>query len=334
MKPSKKDIDFLVRLYQMSRGYWESCILFTGVKVGIFNALSLGQRSARQISKKLKTDERATEILLNALTALGFVIKRGNQYRNHSFTNRYLIEGKPDYRGNSLLHFFDMWNAWGKLPEILYSGTPAPAIITSLAEDRERVKHFIGAMHEFAQEPAEIISSLFPPKSVKKFLDVGGGPGTYCLVFLKKNPKMKATILDLRLPLQIAKRLIRERGLTKSIKLIEGDFLKADFGYGYDLILMSQILHSNSPEDCKLIIHKGYHALQKNGRLLIHDFILNEDKISPLSTAIFAVNMLVNTPEGRTYTQGEITEWMKRAGFRDITCYDVTPASRAVAGKK
>jgi len=334
MKPSKKDIDFLVRLHQISRGYWESSILFAGVKAGIFNTLATGPKSVKDISKKLESDERATEILLNALTALNFVVKKGNRYRNHPFTSRYLVKGNPAYRGNSLLHSLDMWKAWGKLPEILYSGTPATDIIKNLEEDRERVEHFICAMYEYAQEPSEIISRMVKPKTVKKFLDVGGGPGTYCFALLKKNPEIKATIVDLSLPLQIAKRLIRERGLTRSIQLIEGDFLEVDFGNGYDLILMSHILHSNSLEDCELLINKGYHALQKGGKLLIHDFILNEDKVSPPSSAIFAVNMLVNTQKGRTYTAGEITSWMEGANFKDIRCYDVTPISRAVVGEK
>jgi len=334
MKASKKDIDFLVRLHQISRGYWESSILFTGVKAGIFNALSSGQRSARQISKKLKTDERATEILLNALAALGFVMKKGNQYRNHPLTGTYLVEGTPVYRGNSLLHSLDMWKAWGELPNIIYSGAPSTDIVEHLEEDRERVKHFILAMYEFAQEPAEIISRLVRPKSIKKFLDVGGGPGTYCFALLKKNPGIKATIVDLPLPLQIAKRLIRERGLEENISFIEGDFLEVDFGEGYDLILMSHVLHSNSPEDCERLIRKGYRALKTGGRLLVHEFVLNEDRISPPSAAIFAVNMLVNTEEGRSYTGGEIKNWMKKSNFTELTAYDITPASRAVVGRK
>jgi ubiquinone/menaquinone biosynthesis C-methylase UbiE len=334
MKPSKKDIDFLVRLQQISRGYWESSILFTGVKSGVFNILSSGFKSTGNISKTLKVDERATEILLNALAALGFVIKRGNQYRNHPSTSRYLVEGKKDYRGNTLLHSLDMWNTWGALSEVLYSGIPATDLVRKLDADRERVEHFICAMDEYAQESSEKIARLVRPKSIRKFLDVGGGPGTYCLALLKRNPEISATIVDLPLPLQIAKRLARERGLTRSLQFIEGDFLKVNFGNGYDLILMSHILHSNSPEDCELLVNKGYRALRKGGRLLIHDFILNEDKVSPPSAAIFAVNMLVNTQKGRTYTAREITSWMEGANFKDIRCYDVTPASRAVVGGK
>jgi SAM-dependent methyltransferase len=334
MKPSKKDIDFLVRLQQISWGYWESSILFAGVKSGVFNILSSGFKSTGKISKTLKADERATEILLNALATLGFLIKRGNQYRNYLLTSRYLVDGKKDYRGNTLLHSLDMWNAWGSLSEVLYSGVPATDLVKKLGADQERVEHFICAMYEYAQEPSEIISRMVKPKTVKKFLDVGGGPGTYCFALLKKNPEIKATIVDLSLPLKIAKRLIKEKGLTKCIQLIEGDFLEVAFGNGYDLILMSHILHSNSLEDCELLINKGYHALQKGGKLLIHDFILNEDKVSPPSSAIFAVNMLVNTQKGRTYTEGEIKEWMKGARFKEIRTYDVTPASRAVVGGK
>jgi len=334
MKLTKENTNFLQRLQQISRGYWESSILFAGVKSGVFNILSSGFKSTGNISKTLKVDERATEILLNALAALGFVIKRGNQYRNHPSTSRYLVEGKKDYRGNTLLHSLDMWNAWGSLSEVLYSGIPATDLVKKLGADREGVEHFICAMDEHAQEPSEKIACLVRPKSVRKFLDVGGGPGTYCLALLKRNPEISATIVDLPLPLQIAKRLVRERGLMRSLQFIEGDFLKVDFGEGYDLVLMSQIFHSNSPEECVLLVNKGYRALRKGGRLVVHEFILNEDKVSPPAAAIFAVNMLVNTQKGRTYTAGEITSWMEGANFKAIRCYDVTPASRAVVGRK
>jgi len=325
------------RMQQISRGYWESSILFTGVKVGLFNVLDgqpIGQRGVSDISNKLITNGRATEILLNALAALGLVIKRGDQYRNHPFTTRYLVSGKSDYRGHMLLHSLDMWKQWGELSEILYSGSPATDLVDRLEENKERVEHFILAMHELAREPAEKIARLVRPRSVKRFLDVGGGPGTYCFAMLKKNPDISATIIDLKLPLQIAKGLITEKGLTKSIRLVEGNFLETDFGEGYDLVLLSQILHSNSPEECELLIKKGYLALKDGGRLVVHDFILNEDKVSPPSAAIFAVNMLVNTERGRTYTEGEIREWMEGSNFKDFTLYDITPQSRAIVARR
>ncbi|HUT84943.1 MAG TPA: methyltransferase dimerization domain-containing protein, partial [Thermodesulfobacteriota bacterium] len=103
MKLTKENTNFLQRLQQISRGYWESSILFTGVKAGIFNTLATGPKSVKDISQKLKTDERATEIIVNALSALGFVMKKGTQYRNHPLTSKYLVEGKPPYRGNGLL---------------------------------------------------------------------------------------------------------------------------------------------------------------------------------------------------------------------------------------
>lgn len=324
------------RMQQISRGYWESSILFTGVKIGLFNTLDTqpaGKRDARNVAGKLIADGRAMEILLNALVALGFVIKKGDQYLNHPCTSRYLVAGKADYRGNMLLHSLDMWKQWGELAEILYSGSPGTDLVDRL-ENRERVEHFILAMHELARGPAEKIARLVRPKSVKRFLDVGGGPGTYSFAMLQKNPDISATIIDLKLPLQIAKGLIIKKGLTKSIRLVEGNFLEADFGEEYDLVLMSQILHSNSPEECELLIKKGYLALKDGGRLVVHDFILNEDKVSPTSAAIFAVNMLVNTERGRTYTESQIREWMEGSNFKDLTLHDITPQSRAIVARR
>lgn len=334
MKNSREVKIFLERLRHISHGYWKSSILFAGIKIGIFDLLSSGLKSSHEISKRLKTDERATEILLNALCAMGLTIKKGKQYRNRQLSNKFLVKGKPAYKGNILLHLFDMWKAWGDLPEIIYKGEPSIEIQEQLKKRADQVQHFILAMDELAQEPSEIIATIVKPECVKKLLDVGGGPGTYCFTFLRRNPELKATIIDLKLPLKIARQLIKERGLNSSIELIEGNFLKVDFGKGYDLVLMSHILHSNSPEECAYLIKKGYLALEKGGRLLIHDFILNEDRVTPPSAAIFAVNMLVNTPKGRTYTCKEIIRWMKEAGLLDIRCYEVKPASRILIGEK
>jgi len=150
---------------------------------------------------------------------------------------------------------------------------------------------------------------------VKKILDLGGGPGTYAMAFAKRN--IEVTLLDFPDTLRIAKELIAP-GLADRIKLLPGDFTKTSFGNGYDMVFISQILHAYSNKDCLSILKKSSASLKPGGRVVVQEFYLDETKTWPPQGALFAINMLVNTPGGRTYSPSEIRSWMKKTGLNDF----------------
>ena len=152
---------------------------------------------------------------------------------------------------------------------------------------------------------------------VKKLLDLGGGPGTYSMAFARKN--IEVTLLDFPETLKIAKRLISASGLGSKIKLLPGDFAKTCLGNNYDMVFISQILHAYNDGDCMSLLKKCSASLKPGGRVVVQEFYLDETKTYPPQGAMFAINMLVNTAAGRSYSPSEISSWMKKTGFTDIT---------------
>jgi hypothetical protein len=150
---------------------------------------------------------------------------------------------------------------------------------------------------------------------VSSFLDLGGGPATYAIAFARAHPQLRATVFDLPRPIAIAQEQIAQQGLGDRIQTLAGNFLEDDIGRDYDFIWVSQILHSHDEEQCRLIINKCIQALNTGGTLAIHDFYLNQDGVSPPGAAMFGVHMLAVTPRGRSYTFGEVAEWMQEAGL-------------------
>jgi cyclopropane fatty-acyl-phospholipid synthase-like methyltransferase len=149
-------------------------------------------------------------------------------------------------------------------------------------------------------------------------LDVGGGSGAYSIAFAESNPALRAEILDLATVEPIALRHIRAAGVEDRVKVRVGDLRSGNFGEGHDLVFLSAICHMLSPAENLALLHRCHQALVAGGRVVIQDFILEADKTAPRFAALFALNMLVGTPGGSSYSETEFAAWLADAGFREI----------------
>jgi len=214
-----------------------------------------------------------------------------------------------------------MWGAWSRLSDSVISGKPARKP-DMFQVDKGETRNFITAMHNTAMCVAPIISRKIDLSDCKTMIDLGGGAGTYSVFFCTGNSNLKATILDLPGTLKITKELIQGSSVTDRIKLIEGDFNEEIKGQ-YDVAFLSNIIHGEGEQENIALIRRVYDALNSGVKIIIQDFILDNDKTSPCFPAIFSLNMLLFTENGRTYSFQEIEGWLKEAGFRDLTIMDV-----------
>jgi 2-polyprenyl-3-methyl-5-hydroxy-6-metoxy-1,4-benzoquinol methylase len=293
-------------LREIWSGFRSARVLMTANNYKVFDHLTKPQ-SARAISRRLKTEFRATGILLDALTGLGLLKKSADEYTNTSVSNRFLVKGKPYYQGDIIRHADYLWKNWSALDEVVKTGRPSQR-----ARDYEA---FILGMHNLASLKVKAVIKTVGLKGVKTALDLGGGPGTYSIEMAKKG--VQVTLFDYPETIEIAKRLIEEQKI-KGIRFISGDFTIEDVGKGYDLIFISQILHAYSAEDNLLILENCAKALNRDGRIVVQEFPISEDKTHPVQSALFSVNMLVNTQSGRCYSPKEIKGWLLKAGLKNI----------------
>ncbi|MBI3377583.1 MAG: methyltransferase domain-containing protein [Nitrospirae bacterium] len=287
-------------------GFWASRVLLTANNYRIFDYL-IKPQSAKAIAKKLKTNLRATEILLDAITGIRLLKKNRGKYSNAPISAKFLVRGSAYYHGDILRHADSLWQNWSELDKTIKTGKPIRK-----AHDHEA---FIMGMHNIASLKVKSVIKAIGAGGAKTALDLGGGPGTYSIEMAKKG--IDVTLFDRPETVKIARRVVKKEGI-KNINFIEGDFIHDNIGKGYDLIFASQIMHSLSEKDNLYLLKKCKRALNKLGRIVIQEFRLLKDRAHPPQGALFSVNMLVNTEGGRSYSTDEIKNWLSKTGFRKI----------------
>jgi len=301
-------------LLSTSSSYWRSSTVHAAVKLEVFTALGDQQLTAAEVCAKLGAQERGLVMLLNALKAMGLLDHDDSRYRNTAFSRTHLVKGEPHYIGYIIMHHFHLVDAWAKLHEAVITGRPVETI--SHGEEVERESFQMG-MFNLAMAIAPQIAASVNLKGKRHLLDLGGGPGTHAIHFCLANPDLKATIYDRKTTEPFAKRTTERFGVADRIDFVTGDFNADPIEGPYDVAWLSQILHSNSLEECRTLINKTMQALVPGGLILIHDFFLNDSMDGPLFPALFSMNMLLNN-HGRSYSEKEIRELLLQAGARDI----------------
>ena len=334
-KPSGGDFQELMHLV---RGFRPAKIIMVAKDLEMFNHLE-EMRTAEEIASQVQADPRAVDIILNALAAIGLLIKKGERFGNGELASRYLVRSKDDYRGAIVRHLHHTWWGWSELEDTVKRGHADMAKSERWLDrvpdpDEEWVRDFIWGMHAIARDLAPQVAPLLDLTDVKHLLDLGSGPATYAITFAQANPALKATVFDLPQPIEIAKENIRRHGLSDRIDTMAGNFLKDNIGSDYDFIWISQILHSHTEEQCRLIIDKSVKALNLGGQVVIQDFFLNDDRISPPEAALFSVHMLAVTPGGRAYTHREVAALMESAGLTTPVHKPTSPQTSILIGRK
>jgi len=304
------------QLNERTRAFQESRILLTAIELDLFTALGDGA-PVQELARRLGTDGRATEMLLNALVALGALEKHDGVYRCAPVTGRYWSGNSPESERTAMMHTVHLWRRWSTLTKCVRAGTA-----TGYEEIGERgdtwIRAFIAAMHRNAAQRAPEIVKAVGAENVRRMLDVGGGSGAYSIAFAQANPALRSEILDLAEVLPIAEGHVCEAGLSGRVATRAGDLRTDGLGEGFDLVFVSAICHMLGPDENADLLRRCFDALAPGGRVVIQDFVLDEDKTSPAPAALFALNMLVGTKSGSSYSEQEYAHWLKLAGFRDI----------------
>ncbi len=303
------------RVLGISGGYWPACALHAAVKLDLFTTIGNREMSEGEIASALGCDPRGTATLLNALSALGLLKKDGGQYSNTEGAKTLLVRDSTGYIGHIVMHHHHLVEAWARLDHAVRSGRP---VRERGVLDHEERESFLMGMFNMAMGIAPGLSEEIDLRGRRHLLDLGGGPGTYAIHFCLKNPDLKGTVYDLATTEPFARKTIERFGLSERIDFVRGDYLKDGVEGKYDVLWLSQILHGEGPDACEMIIKKAVASLEEGGLLLVHEFILEETLDAPLFPALFSLNMLVNTSEGRSYSEKQIKEMLARAGLKDI----------------
>ncbi len=305
-------------LNRLSSGFILSRIIQVAVTTGIFDKIEARGTTSEEVASCINTSPRATELFLNALVAIRLLSKESGKYFNTAISRTYLVKNSPKYFGGMIVFEHNLWDMWGKLEESVRTGMPSrkPDMFQNTEDETEK---FILAMHSLvkARGDAEVVSHLLDLGWANSLIDIGSGPGTYPIEFIKKYPQLAITIFDLPGTLRVTRKVLEEEHMIGQISLFEGDYRKTKIPDGFDVAFLSNIIHSEDETTNQDLMKNIYEALNTGGLLVIKDHILNEDLTSPAVGAIFSITMLLAT-NGRDYSFKEVSRWLEKAGFKYI----------------
>jgi ubiquinone/menaquinone biosynthesis C-methylase UbiE len=325
------------RILQMMWGYAPPMILATAAQLGLFDALDQGPQTAAEVARRTRTSERGVRPVLNALVGLQFLGKSGkDQYKLTPEAAAFLVSSKPGYLGAVVQQVGrELIPQWLALPDTVQSGRPVRGV--NQEEGAKFFESLVVGLFPLNLPAAQALGKALNVATAArplKILDIAAGSGVWGIGIAQNAPGSSVTAVDWPNVLEVTKRFAAEQGLAERFSYIAGDMNTVDFGTGYDVAVLGHILHSDGEKNSRALLKKVAKALAPGGTIAIAEYLVNEDRTGPPMGLFFAINMLVNTDAGDTYSFEEISQWLAEAGFTNPRKIEPGgPASVIVAQK-
>lgn len=323
-------------IMRLSTAYWESQVLLTANRMGVFEALKQGPQTLEAIAATLNTKPEPTRLFLNSCVALGLLEGNADGYKNSAMSQVFLVAGSPAFMGNAIRYSDNLYATWGQLEQALHTGIPPMAPETYTGGDAEKTRHFVYGMHNRAIGIGRMLVDLVDLTGRTRLLDIGGGPGTYASLFAQRYPQLRARVLDLPGVVDVAREIVASMGVADRVEFIPGDYGHTQYPQGNDVALISGVFHRENPADCQRLIARAAQALVPGGMLVLSDVFADAGGTAPTFATLFGINMMLTAPQGCVHADKDVAEWLANAGFQGITTKNFAPPMphRVVAGVK
>lgn len=310
-------------VFDLATAFWRSSVLFTACELGIFDMLDGESVSAKDIVSKINGSGRGVSALLDSCVAIGLLEKKADHYKNTDTASMYLtVKGKESLLATLRLQAATV-PMWLKLKDAVLSGDPVMPPSDLLGRNRELTRHFVVGMHQRALGVAKAMIEEVDLSGRKVLADIGGGPGTYSVMLVKKYPDLVARVMDLAPILEISRGLIDESGVGDRIETVAFNAREDNLVAGFDAALVSGFLHRLPPEGCVGVLKKVFNALPEGGRVIVNDLFSVGD--GPEMAVLFGLQMLLTNDTGRTHSVDDMVSYLKAAGFGNIIAKTLPP---------
>jgi len=326
------------RLMELSFAYAPPLIISAGVSNKVFDCLEDGAKTTKQLAEETGASARALGILMNALVGLGLLKKdRQGRYSLTPESTAFLLSKKPGTHAG----FFgtiapQIISRWLRLSDIVREGRPAVAV-NQETEGTEFFSQLVENIIPMSYPPAQKLGDhlkLAKAKNEIYVLDLGAGSGIWGIALAQKSQRVRVTAVDWAGMIPTTKRITQKFGVGDRFNYVEGDMLEANFGARYDIATLGHILHSEGEDRSRQLLRKIFRALKSGGTIAIAEWLVNDDRTKPLPSLMFAVQMLVNTEKGDTFSFNEIKNWLEEAGFKKVRKLDAPGPSPLILATK
>jgi hypothetical protein len=323
---------------QLMWGHAAPLMLETAVRLRIFDILEAGPKTLDELVAATFASKRGLGAILNALVGLSFLAKDSQgRYANTPESSAFLISTKPAFFGGMMRHTStELLPKWLHLNEIVRTGVPAHAV-NQQAGGAAFFAQFVEDLFPFNLRSAEVLADTLKVAQAKApiaVLDLAAGSGVWSIVLAEKSPQVKVTAVDWPGVIEVTWKIAAKHGVEGRFQFVGGDLLEADFGTGYHIATLGHILHSEGEFRSRALLKKTFAALAPGGTIAIAEFLVNDARTGPPNALIFAVNMLVNTETGDTFSFNEIKGWLNEAGFVDARTVEAPGPSPLILANK
>ena len=309
------------KVSQIMHGTWALQALRSAVELNFFAQLEKGPLDSASIAAVCDTDRRATEMLLDAVAGLGLIIKEGNTYSLSDEAKVYLAPSSALYMGNYVQQNDAIDSMWKGLSDTVKTGRPAKTVNTD-----EQAQQFFPRLAEaifplsfaVAQQVSDKLKVEMEPGS--RALDVAAGAGTWSIPMALDNPSLHVDALDFPSILEVTKKFVAQYGLAERYGYISGNWRNVSWQKDYyNLVLLGHILHSEGAELSVKLLKRCFETMKSGGKIVVGEFITNNERNGPAMAMLFGVNMLMHTEIGCVFSEQELRTLLQSAGFENIT---------------
>ena len=324
---------------QIAFGFMASKALFAGLHIDIFTLLDRKPGTAAEIAAETGVPENRIMTVLTALSSIGLIDLNDEAYTNAPAASTFLSRESKHEFGDYLRYQIDkqMYPFMTQLNEVI-DGTLDPAAVDSYQHwmsDPEQASIYSNAQHAGSLGPGRTLSRIVDLSDARQLLDVGGGTGAMSIRLLEANPDLVSTIIDFPNVSEIGWRFVSEAGMTDRIRYIPGNALKTEWPKQQGAILMSYLLSGIPEDEITRVIEYAFECLADDGHLILHDFMVEDDRSGPHLAALWQLQHMAFTPEARSVTPGWLKDRMSASGFKDIQEDEVVPGmTRGIHARK
>lgn len=315
------------RIQDTLYAFTRSQILFTAIDLDLFTHIARGNNRLELLLNHLQLDDRGLRLLLNGLVGIGFLhANEAGVYSLPEDVAHYLVKPEANYIGGMVHHCKWLYENWSLLTDAVSSGQPVGGA-QSLAQLElyfsELVKGLYVSNYPTAQKLANALEVGSGYQGLE-ILDVAGGSAVWSIAMLEKDATSQATVLDFPSVTHVAESYVSQHGLTDRFRYWPGDLEAMDLdGARFDLVVMAHICHMLGPNATQNAFHKLHKVLKPGGRIAIVDFVADDHRAKAGWPLVFSVNMLITTPEGDVFTGAQYTQWLEKAGFKNISLREI-----------
>ncbi|MBZ5564675.1 MAG: methyltransferase domain-containing protein [Acidobacteriia bacterium] len=322
------------RIFQTINAFQQTGALRAAIELDVFTAIAEGLRTAPEIAGRAHAAERGIRILCDYLVMLGLLTKHEGRYGLAEDAAVFLDRRSPAYMGTiaRFLNAPEIMDAYRDLTQAVRQGGTTMSGKGSVDPEDPIWVEFAHSMAPLMYMPARRIAELVGGGAGErmKVLDIAAGHGLFGIAIARQNPQAQIVALDWRPVLEVALANARKEGVEARYSTLPGSAFEVDFGNGYDLVLLTNFLHHFNPITCEGLLRKVHAALVPGGRVVLLEFVPNDDRVSPPETAFFSIIMLGTTPDGDAYTFAEYQEMLSNAGFGNAEHIHLEPMPESV----